>query len=327
MATLTLYHDLSSGGKAGTPHFSANAPRFQSLSTGTATVRRRRGLSLREGDDTITQPDLDVSSPAETAAADPHNPSLLAAERRVRIAALAARHGVVRTEELARTFGVSPVTIRSDLDLLAKEGVLVRDRGGAVVNTNTALTVAFNQRAELNLEEKRRIGQAAARLVVPGDTIIMDAGTTTMEMAKVLTEVNPLTVVTNALNVAMQLGSVREVNIILIGGSLNRDTISIIGPTASAHLHDLVVQKAFIGIHAFDEDGLTDPSIEVAQVKRAMIQAARQVILLADSTKWRKLGFAKVARLAAISTIVSDTGLPEEARAAIQRTGVELILA
>jgi DeoR family transcriptional regulator of aga operon len=234
---------------------------------------------------------------------------------------------VVRTEELARLFSVSPVTIRSDLDLLAKEGVLVRDRGGAVVNTNTVLTIAFNQRAELNLDEKRRIGQAAARLVVPGDTIIMDAGTTTMEMSKVLTDINPLTVVTNALNVAMQMGSVREVNVILIGGSLNRDTISIIGPTAAAHLHDLVVQKAFIGVHAFDEDGLTDLSIEVSQVKRAMIQAARQVILLADSSKWRKVGFAKVARLASLSTIVTDTGLPDDARAAIQRMGIELILA
>lgn len=233
----------------------------------------------------------------------------------------------MRTDELARAFGVSPVTIRSDLDLLAKEGVLVRDRGGAVVNTNAALTTAFNQRAELNLGEKQRIGHRAAQLVGPGDTVILDAGTTTMEMSKVLTDVIPLTVVTNALNVAMQMGSVRDVNVILIGGSLNRDTISNIGPTASQHLHDLVVQKAFIGTHAFDEDGLTDPSIEVAQVKRAMIQAARQVILLADSSKWRKPGFAKVARLSSVSTIVSDTGLPEEARAAIQRLGIELILA
>lgn len=253
--------------------------------------------------------------------------SLLAAERRARISALAARQGVVRTEELSQIFGVSPVTIRSDLDLLAKEGVLVRDRGGAVVNTNTALTIAFNQRAELNLDAKQRIGQAAARLVVPGDTIILDAGTTTMAMAKVLTDVTPLTVVTNALNVAIHMGSVRDVNVILIGGSLNRDTISIIGPTATQHLHDLVVQKAFIGIHAFDEDGLTDTSVEVSQVKRAMIQAARQVILLADSSKWHKVGFAKVARMASISTIVTDSGLPEDGREAIQRIGVELVLA
>jgi DeoR/GlpR family transcriptional regulator of sugar metabolism len=266
----------------------------------------------------------DQTAPAKPAE-DGH--SLLAAERRARIGALAARQGVVRTEELSRLFGVSPVTIRSDLDMLAKEGVLVRDRGGAVVNTNTALTTAFNQRAEENLGEKHRIGQVAARLVSPGDTVILDAGTTVMEMAKLLTDVTPLTAVTNALNVAMQMGSVRDVNVILIGGSLNRDTISIIGPTAAQHLHDLIVQKAFIGIHAFDEDGLLDLSIEVAQVKRAMIHAARQVVLLADSSKWRKVGFAKVGLLSAVRTIVSDTKLPEDARAAIQRMGIELILA
>lgn len=253
--------------------------------------------------------------------------SLLAAERRARIGSLAARQGVVRTEELSQIFGVSPVTIRSDLDQLAKEGVLIRDRGGAVVNTNTALTTAFNQRAEQHLEEKQRIGKAAARLVNPGDTVILDAGTTLMELAKVLVDVTPLTVVTNALNVAMQMGSVRDVNVILVGGSLNRDTISIIGPTATQHLHDLIVQKAFIGIHALDEDGLADMSFEVAQVKRAMIQAARQVILLADSSKWQNVAFAKVGRLSAVSIIVSDTNLPEEARAAIQRAGIELILA
>jgi DeoR/GlpR family transcriptional regulator of sugar metabolism len=251
---------------------------------------------------------------------------LLAAERRARIGALAARQGVVRTEELSRLFKVSPVTIRSDLDLLAKEGVLIRDRGGAVVNANTALTTAFNQRAEENQHEKQRIGQAAARLVKAGDTVILDAGTTIMEMAKVLTDVTPLTVVTNALNVAMQMGSVRDVNVILIGGSLNRETISIIGPTAAQHLHDLMVQKAFIGIHAFDEDGLMDLSIEVTQIKREMIHAARHVILVADSSKWGKVGFAKVAHLTAAKTIVSDTNLPQEARAAIQRKGIELIL-
>jgi DeoR/GlpR family transcriptional regulator of sugar metabolism len=251
---------------------------------------------------------------------------MLASERRARIGTLAARQGVVRTEELSSLFGVSHVTIRNDLDLLAKQGVLIRDRGGAVVNTNTALTTAFNQRAELNLDEKRRISQAAARMVNPGDTVILDAGTTLMELAKLVMDVSPLTVVTNALNIAMQLGSSRQAHIVLIGGSLNRDTLSIIGPMASEHLLNLRVQKAFIGTHGVDADGLTDSSIEVAQVKRAMIQAAREIILLADSSKWRQVGFAKVVQLSAVTTIISDDKLPEEARAVIQRLGIELIL-
>jgi DeoR/GlpR family transcriptional regulator of sugar metabolism len=232
----------------------------------------------------------------------------------------------VRTEELSRIFGVSPVTIRNDLDLLAKEGVLIRDRGGAVVNTNTALTTAFNQRAELYLDEKRRIGQMAAQMVHPGDTVILDAGSTVMEMAKLLVDVAPLTVVTNALNVAMQMGASREAHVVLVGGSLNRDTISAIGPTASQHLGDLMVQKVFLACHGLDEDGLVDPSMEVAEIKRAMIQAARQVILVADSSKWHKAGFAKVVRLNAIHTMICDDKLPEDARATLQGQGIELIL-
>jgi len=288
------------------------------------------GRGLRGGDETIAGDGITIPNSKETEteikpADEGHG--LLAAQRRSRIGALAARKGVVRTEELSRIFGVSPVTIRNDLDLLAKEGVLIRDRGGAVVNTNTALTTAFNQRAELYLDEKRRIGLVAAGLVHPGDTIILDAGTTVMEMAKVLVDINPLTVVTNALNVAMQMGASRSANVVLVGGSLNRDTISVIGPTASQHLADLMVQKAFLATHGMDEDGLVDPSMEVAQVKRAMIQAARQVILLADSSKWHKAGFAKVVRLGAIHTVISDDKLPEEARAVIQRMGIELILA
>jgi DeoR family transcriptional regulator, aga operon transcriptional repressor len=251
--------------------------------------------------------------------------SLSASGRRANIRALVARQGVVRTEDLSQAFEVSLVTIRNDLDLLSREGVLIRDRGGAVANTTTTMTTAFNQRAELNLEEKRRIGVAAARLVQAGDTVILDAGSTMMEMAKQMVEVSPLTVVTNALNVAMQVGSLRDVNVILIGGSLNRDTISIIGPTASQNLQDLRVQKAFISTHAMDEIGLTDPSIEVAQVKRAMIQAARQVILVVDSSKWRKQGFAKVVELAAIHTIVTDDRLPDDAVSIIERRGIELI--
>jgi len=284
------------------------------------------------GDETITGTDVTTAAGKAAEETKPvrhsdHEHGLMSAQRRSRIGTLAARKGVVRTLELSRIFGVSLVTIRNDLDLLAQEGVLIRDRGGAVVNTNTALTTAFNQRAELSLDEKCRIGQVAARMVRPGDTIILDAGTTVMEMAKALVDVTPLTVVTNALNVAMQVGASRDVNVVLVGGSLNRDTISVIGPTASQHLADLMVQKVFLATHGMDEDGLVDPSLEVAQVKRAMIQAARQVILLADSSKWRKAGFAKVVRLTAIHTVISDDKLPDEARALFVRLGIELILA
>jgi DeoR/GlpR family transcriptional regulator of sugar metabolism len=148
-----------------------------------------------------------------------------------------------------------------------------------------------------------------------------------MEMARCLENASPLTVVTNALNVAEQVGALPDVNVVLVGGSLNRATISTLGPHAAQHLNDLMVHKVFLGTHAFDESGLTDLSFEIAQVKRAMIQAARRVVLLADSSKWGQAGFARVVPLRGIHTLISDTGLPEHARELIQRTGIELMLA
>ena len=254
----------------------------------------------------------------------------LSVERRARIAELVAQQGAVYVNELSRTFGVSEVTIRSDLDLMAKQGLVVRDRGGAIANTKTNLATVFEQRATLNLEAKQRIGRAAAGLVAPGETIIMDAGTTLMEMAKSLENVAPLTVVTNALNVATQVGIVPGVNVILIGGSLSRETISTVGTIAERDLSDLLAQKVFLGTHALDpEEGAVDVAIELAGVKRAMIRASRQVILLADSSKWGRSGnvaFAKVVPFAGIDTVVSDTNLSEAARATLVQHGIEIIL-
>jgi DeoR family transcriptional regulator, aga operon transcriptional repressor len=254
--------------------------------------------------------------------------SLLAAERRNRIAEMVARQGVVRVGELSETFRVSEVTIRSDLDLLARQGLVVRDRGGAVANLRAGLAVAFEQRAALNQEEKRRIGRAAAQLVQPGDTIIMDAGSTMLEMARCLGNVAPLTVVTNALNVATELGSFPDVHVILVGGSLDRATISAVGPHAIRDFCEYVVPKVFLGVHALDPvAGLTDCSIEIAEMKRTLIGVARQVTLLADAGKWGRVGLVKVAPLSAVQTIVSDAGLPAEAQAAVRELGIGLLLA
>lgn len=254
-------------------------------------------------------------------------PLLLAQERRNRILELSQQRAAVRICDLSKMFKVSDVTIRSDLELLAEQGYLIRSRGGAVANVRPSLTSAFEHRAGRNLDEKQRIGAAAARMVGPGDTIIMDAGSTLMEMAKSLNRVSPLTVITNALNIAMQVGSLPEVSVFIIGGSLNRLSLCTIGLQAGHDLYDLVAQKVFLGIPAISPDaGLTDLSIESARTKRAMIAAAQQVILLADSSKWGEVGFAKVMPLERVTTFITDTGLPDDARAIIERGGTELIL-
>jgi len=234
----------------------------------------------------------------------------------------------VRVSELQDLFQVSEVTIRKDLDLLAQQGLLLRKRGGAIADTHVSLAIAFDQRARLNQEEKRRIGYAAARLVEPGDTILMDAGSTLMEMAKSLGMISPLTVVTSALNVAIQVGAISGIRVMVVGGSLNGETISTVGPNAVRDLNTITVRKVFLGGHALEpKAGLTDTSIEIAQMKQTMIGAGRNVILLADSSKWGRVAFAKVVPLSAIHTLVTDTGLPAEARAEIERMGIELVLA
>jgi DeoR/GlpR family transcriptional regulator of sugar metabolism len=250
-----------------------------------------------------------------------------AAERRLYIRELLVKQGAVRVQELSDLFMVSDVTIRNDLDAMARDGHLRRHRGGAIAAPSSNLAIAFEQRASLNLAEKRRIGYAAAQLVSAGDTIIMDSGTTVMEMAKSLHPGGPLTVVTNALNVATQVGGLPEAHVILTGGTLRRETISTLGPQTERSLSDHIVQKAFLGMSAIElEAGLTDTAIETRQVKQAMIRAASRIILLADSSKWGRVAFVKVAPLAAIHTLVTDSGLPPDARAAVERLGIELIV-
>ena len=248
-------------------------------------------------------------------------------ERRALIAALVRQRGAVRVPELAEQFQVSTVTIRTDLAQLEKDGVLLRNRGGAIAASVPSALIAFDQRTSLNQSTKQLIGAAAARLVAPGDSILLDSGTTVVEMVKHLQHVSGLTVVTNALNVALELRAVRDARVLLLGGAMNYETFGTLGPLAEQNLESLVVQKLFLAAETVDlAAGVTDSTVEIAQVKRAMVRSARQVILLADSSKWERTGFIKVIPLAAIHTVVSDSGLPAAVRATLERQGIELIL-
>ncbi len=252
--------------------------------------------------------------------------SPITAMRRIRIANLVEQQGSVRVTELSEMFQVSEVTIRNDLDIMTQQGLLVRDRGGAIRNENGGLFIAYAQRASINLEAKRRIGSVAATLVAFGETIIMDAGTTVMEMAKSLNADLAVTIVTNALNVAAQVGSLPNAHVIVLGGPLVRETISTLGPHSERDLSEIAVQKVFLGANAMDAKfGITDTPAELARSKRLIAQAGRQRILLADSSKWGRVSFAKVLALSDIHILITDTDLPQEAQTIIRDMGVELI--
>lgn len=269
---------------------------------------------------------MNIAAPVETEHKPTKAPLML--DRRMQIVELLRQQGTVRVQDLADLFEVSEVTIRNDLAQLEKEGLIIRDRGGALLNQQGhSRLIAFDQRTGLCLEEKRRIGSAAAQFVAPGDTIIMDAGTTVVEMTRHLAHARPLTVVTNALNVAAEMGKHPDARVLLLGGTVHYATFSTLGSMVEQGLSDLVVQTVFLAAQSVEPDvGVTDTSLEIAQVKRAMVRAARRVILLADSSKWQRTGFVKVVPFSAIHMVVTDTNLSGEARSAIERQGVELLL-
>lgn len=256
-------------------------------------------------------------------------------QRRQRIVALVQREGEQRVADLAERFAVSTVTIRSDLARLEKEGRLARAHGAATApaapaaaGTLVTALLRVDERATLNLEQKRRIGRAAAARVAPGDTILLDAGTTAVEIARQLARTEPLTVVTNALDVALELGAAPAQRLILLGGAFHPESSSTVGPLAVQALSELAVGTLFLGTQAFDAvPGLTDSTTEIAEVKRAMIRAARRVILVTDSSKWGRASLHRVAGLEEIDVLVSDEGLPAEARELCARLGIELVIA
>jgi DeoR/GlpR family transcriptional regulator of sugar metabolism len=183
-------------------------------------------------------------------------------------------------------------------------------------------------RALENQPQKRLIGRLAATLIEPGETVILDAGSTIMEMARQLSADVPVTVVTTALNIAAQAGALPNAKVIIAGGSLSRETISTVGSIAERDLGDLLVDKAFISAQAIHPvAGLTDVSLEIARVKAAMIRSARKVILLADGSKWGRTMFAKVAALKEVDVLVTDAGLPAAAKPALKKANVELHIA
>ena len=260
---------------------------------------------------------------------DPPESRRLPPQRRQEILDLVVQNRRVDVNEISERFGVSKVTARADLDYLAQQHVIERARGGAVVATHQALWVNFSERALLNRDEKRRIARAALRFLLPGETVILDAGSTVMEFSSCISAASGLTVVTPALNIAAQLGSLDGVELVIIGGRLAPYTVSSIGPVAERQLQDILAHKVFLGTHLIDDQGdLADVSIEVANLKRAMVRAARQVILLADSTKWslRRPAKAKVAPLGAVHIVVTDNGIDPDTRRSIEAQGIEVVV-
>ncbi|WP_376790317.1 DeoR/GlpR family DNA-binding transcription regulator [Thermoflexus sp.] len=252
---------------------------------------------------------------------------LFAEERQRRIAELVRTQGRVVVAELAERFGVSEATIRRDLTILEQMGVLQRTHGGAILAEPMGLELQLEERATRHLEEKIRIGQKAAELIADGDTVILDAGTTTIHIAKAIKARRSLTVVTNALNIAMELMGSPGIEVIFIGGSLRPRTAAAVGPFAEQMLSQLNADKVFLATNGISlERGLTTPNPIEARTKQAMIAASRQVITVADHSKFGKVYFAQIASLQSIDVLITDDGAEPEVIQQIEAIGIHVFL-
>jgi DeoR family transcriptional regulator of aga operon len=253
---------------------------------------------------------------------------LLVEERRRRILELLDKEERATVEELSDRFDVSSVTIRGDLDTLADAGAIVRSHGGALRRLDQQDTpIAVKE--TLHHGEKVRIGHAAARLIRQGETIILDSGTTTAEIARQLKflKLKSLTVITNALNIAMELANLPHIRVIMIGGILRQMSYSTVGPQAEQILRALNADRLFLGVDGLDpEIGLTTPDVLEAQLNGLMIRVSREVTAVADSSKFHRRSLSLIADLSDVQRIVTDDGADPQLVAGLRARNIEVMV-
>lgn len=254
--------------------------------------------------------------------------TLLANQRRKKILELLREDGSAKVVKLARLFKVSEVTIRQDLERLEVEGYLTREHGGAYLKQVEDQVRNISLLNQDNLEKKAVIGKKAASLIQNGEVIILDSGSTTTEIALHLDPNKNLTVITNALNIALILGGRPAIEMILTGGEFKPPTLSLTGQKAADFFEDIHVDKLFIATAGISlKSGLTYPSISDLVVKKAMIDAADQVYLVADSTKIGKSSFASLGALSLIDYIITDPDIDPEHEKIFRDNDIEFIIA
>ena len=255
---------------------------------------------------------------------------MLARQRQTVILERVREDGGVRVVELARDLGVSDMTVRRDLELLANRGLIEKVHGGATSRPGSALfEPGFAAKSSLQQAEKEAIADAAVALVAPGTAIGISAGTTTYALARRLVDLADLTVVTNSVPVAdvLHRAGRRDQTIILTGG-VRTPSDALVGPFAVAALRTIHLDQVFMGVHGIDpRSGFTTPNVLEADTDRALVASARRLVVVADSSKWGVIGISSIARLDEADTLVTDSGLSAEAREIAGEQVRELVIA
>jgi DeoR/GlpR family transcriptional regulator of sugar metabolism len=254
---------------------------------------------------------------------------MLAGQRRMLIAEEVRRRGAVRVSELTALLGVSDMTIRRDLDVLAGSGQIEKVHGGATARAKQSTDEpGFEAKSHRQFREKEAIALAARRLVEPGQAIALGAGTTTWRLAHHLRDVPDLTVVTNSIQVAIVLQrDVRPDLTVVLTGGVRTPSDALVGPVAMAALRTLHVDALFTGVHGMTEEGFSTPNLLEAETNWALISCAERVVAIADHTKWGVRGLSRFARPEEVDVLVTDSKLPAEARTILGEHIGEIVVA
>ena len=264
-----------------------------------------------------------------TATASVSPSDVFARERQERIIRLVEEQGRARVTDLAARFGVSTVTIRKDLIALESDHRIVRTHGGAIALGRSRPELAFEVRERLQADEKSRIGAVAATLVGDGQSIVFDASTTALAVARQLRtrDWQQLTVITNGLRLASELAGHPGISVLMLGGRVRWEALSVVGQLGDGLFSRINVQKAFLGAAGFTvSSGLADATEEEAQIKEAMVTAAREVIAIVDHTKWEHAAFATFCPTDRIDIVLSDDAAPGAMVEELVGRGIEVRL-
>jgi len=253
---------------------------------------------------------------------------MLNEERRRAILDMMQHDGRVLVADLAEQFQTSQVTIRKDLEILHVRGLVHRTHGGALPTRQGALEdPTLREKAKLYRKEKLAIAIAAARLVAEGQVVILDSGTTTTEIARALRNFKNLTIITNAVNIAAELAN-SSLEIILTGGTVRKNSFSLVGPIAEETLRRLSADILFLGVDGFDvQYGLSTPNLQEAKVNRVMVEIAKRTVATCDSSKFGRRSLSLIVEPSALHHVITDHGIRKADIKALKRAGIEVTLA
>lgn len=248
-------------------------------------------------------------------------------ERHQHILSKLQQEGQVNVVDLCSEMRVSSVTTRKDLKLLEDKGLLFRTHGGATLHNPYTVDRPVNEKEQIQASEKTRIGAAAAAMVQPNDSILIASGTTVLSLAKQIQPKETLTVITGALNVALELIRHSGVEVLQLGGLLRKSSSSVTGPYAEVMLPDFSCSKLFLGVDGIDlEFGLTTTNAMEAHLNRRMINVSQKTIVLADSTKFGKRGFGRICGFEEIDQIITDRGVSDYMVKTLEGLGVKVTI-